>query len=91
VETVDEPEGQAYLFRVRISAGRVPRDAFRVEVYGEPAEIHALERTAEEAGALSYAGLVPAERPAGDYTARIVPWHPGARVPLESSHILWYG
>jgi len=33
---------------------------------------------------------VPASRPAGDYTPRIVPHLDGVAVPLEAAHILWY-
>jgi starch phosphorylase len=40
-------------------------------------------------GSHSYQVTVPANRPAGDYTARIVPRLPGAAVPLEANHILW--
>jgi len=38
-----------------------------------------------------YHATVPATRPAGDYTARVVPRHAGVAVPLECSHILWQG
>ena len=37
----------------------------------------------------SYSARVPASRPAGDYTPRVVPFHPAARVPLEENRILW--
>jgi starch phosphorylase len=36
-----------------------------------------------------YRAAVPANRPAGDYTARVVPRFAGAAVPLEANHILW--
>jgi starch phosphorylase len=36
-----------------------------------------------------YRATVPANRPAGDYTARVVPRLAGAAVPLEANHILW--
>jgi glycogen phosphorylase len=36
-----------------------------------------------------YRVSVPANRPAGDYTARVVPRFAGAAVPLEANHILW--
>jgi len=37
----------------------------------------------------TYAAEVRADRPASDFTARIVPNHPGAVVPLEAAHIVW--
>jgi len=91
VETGDGPGEQTHLLRARISAGRVPTTAFRVEVYAEPGEVHVLERDGGDAhGVFSYTATIPAHRPAGDYTPRIVPFRPGARVPLECDHILWY-
>jgi len=37
----------------------------------------------------TYWTRVPANRDAGDYTARLVPSRAGAAVPLEASQILW--
>jgi starch phosphorylase len=36
-----------------------------------------------------YQTTVPATRPAGDYTARVIPQRSGVAVPLESNRILW--
>jgi glycogen phosphorylase len=44
--------------------------------------------TGEAASGL-YRVAVPANRPAGDYTARVVPRQAGVAVPLEANHILW--
>ncbi len=41
------------------------------------------------AGCALYRVAVPANRAAGDYTARVVPRLAGAAVPLEANHILW--
>ena len=38
---------------------------------------------------LTYSAQVSATRPASDYTARIIPYHPNASVPLEAGQILW--
>jgi glycogen phosphorylase len=48
-----------------------------------------LEPSATAPGFDVYRASVPAARPAGDYTARIVPVHPDVAVPLEAPHILW--
>jgi glycogen phosphorylase len=45
--------------------------------------------TAVGAGCALYRAVVRANRPAGDYTARVVPRLAGAAVPLEANHILW--
>jgi glycogen phosphorylase len=49
----------------------------------------ALQGTAANGGSSTYRVTVPAKRPAGDYTARVVPRLSGAAVPLEANHILW--
>ncbi len=69
-----------------------------VELYAEPRpgetrpERHPLQRMERLAGAVNgwrYETTIPAQRPAGDYTVRIIPWHPEAHVPLECARILW--
>jgi starch phosphorylase len=40
-------------------------------------------------GSWIYRGSVPASRPVDDYTIRVIPDHPGVRVPLEMPLILW--
>ncbi len=81
----------AHEFEVKVRAGRVPADGFRVEVYAQPGEVHLLERDGgDKQGVFVYRGSIPAIRPAEDYTPRVVPWHKGANVPLECDHILWY-
>jgi starch phosphorylase len=102
VETVQGPQGETHLFRVKASHGAVPPTAFEVQMYAEPGEVHRLEPERIEPVArtgrrsiggpevLAYSGSIPTVRPADDYTPRIVPWHPGARVPLECERILWY-
>jgi glycogen phosphorylase len=87
----DSLEGARHSFRVSLNSGRLAAGSFRVELYAEPGEVHVLERDgADTKGLVTYTGSVPAARPAGDYTARVVPWHPGAKVPLECGQILWY-
>jgi starch phosphorylase len=40
-------------------------------------------------GARSFRAEVPSDRPAADYTARIMPRCDGLAVPLEADWILW--
>ena len=42
------------------------------------------------AGGYLYVGDVPAGRPPGDYTPRVVPAHREAIIPLEARFIRWY-
>ena len=48
-----------------------------------------LQSPAAAGGRSTYRAVVAANRPAGDYTARVVPRLAGAAVPLEANHILW--
>jgi starch phosphorylase len=36
-----------------------------------------------------YRVTIDTDRPASDFTARVVPFHPEARVPLENPLIAW--
>jgi glycogen phosphorylase len=86
-----------HLFQVQVLPGELPLDAFRVELYSDP--LHQDEsairvmtttgKTAAAKGFVSYSAQVAASRPATDYTARIVPYHPSVSVPLEAIQILW--
>jgi starch phosphorylase len=40
-------------------------------------------------GSYVYGAAVPADRPATDYTARVIPHCSGVAVPLEANSILW--
>jgi starch phosphorylase len=52
-----------------------------------------MARGSQIAGAVKgcvYSAEVPAARAASDYTPRIIPYHPAARIPLEDARILWF-
>ncbi len=85
-----------WAFAVTVFLGAMPPESVRVELYAEPLAAGtpvpvALDRTAEIPSGTGhvYRGSLPASRPAQDYTPRIVPHHPGARVPMEAAHIRW--
>ncbi|HSM93296.1 MAG TPA: hypothetical protein VLT47_10440, partial [Anaeromyxobacteraceae bacterium] len=92
-------DGDAWQIDVTLHSGELYPQWFRVELYAEPAGgVHAASRTTmerggaipEDPGAFRYHARVPAARPAADYTPRAVPYHPGALIPAEEAHILWY-
>lgn len=93
VETRESEHG----FTVELGLGRLDPDAVRVELYadavdGSEPRPHTMARgRALEGsdGGYEYAASVPASRPAGHYTPRLVPHHPEAGTPLEASQILW--
>jgi starch phosphorylase len=87
-----------YSFRVPVYLGELAPDSVRVQLYaetqynGEP-EIHLMERSEALAGTVNgyvYTAKVPLERPAIDYTPRVIPFFDGVAVPLEAEQILWY-
>jgi len=94
--TSETRDGQ-HRFKVEIVPGKLHADQFRVELYAAqtstggrtPEVIPACDSSVGPSGTLLYSVCCPATRPAVDYTARVVPAHEGALVPLEASQILW--
>jgi glycogen phosphorylase len=93
VETVSDQ----HHFRVQVYLNEIGPDAVVVELYadgvrGDRPIRERLTRGDSLIGAANgyvYVGAVSAERPVEEYTARVLPAHPAARIPLEASHILW--
>jgi starch phosphorylase len=94
--TSETSDGQ-HRFRVEVVSGGLHADQFRVELYASqvnssgpnPEVIPACDCSVDPSGMLLYSVCCPATRPASDYTARVVPAHAGALVPIEASQILW--
>jgi starch phosphorylase len=92
-----ETDEVQHVFEVQVYLNRLDPNAVRVELYadaidGEMPVRHEMsrERGLESAGGgYVYRAAVPGNRPALDYTERIVPRHDGAAVPLEAAQILW--
>jgi starch phosphorylase len=92
-----ETEGEEHRFQVQVYLEEMDPDAVRVELYaetldgGEPVR-HAMVRGEPLVGERGwrYAVTVRADRPADDFTARVIPYNPEAFVPLEAAQILWY-
>lgn len=84
-------------FEVQLYIGDIPPDILLVELYAEginggPAVLQKLQLESLAPGGSGmavYGAKVPATRSAGDFTARVVPYLPGAQVPLETARILW--
>ncbi len=81
-------------YAVEVFLGELSPDAVRVELFanglnGQPPEVHEMAPAGPEGGGSVYATLLPAHRPASDYTVRVVPRHPGVAVPQEQASILW--
>ncbi len=94
--TIESDAGQ-HVFEAQVYLDGLDPEAVRVELYangisGGAATRVEMTRVRQLVGAThgyAYRAGVPAARPAADYTARIIPRHDGAAVPLEEAHILW--
>jgi starch phosphorylase len=90
-------DGKQHVIEVEIHLRGLDENAVRVEVYangtdgGDPVrqEMARIRPPAGAAGTSLYRAAVSATRPAGDYTARLIPRYAGLSVPLEAGQILW--
>jgi starch phosphorylase len=90
-------EAGAHRFTVEVYLGGLDPEAVRVELFANPVAMEEPTRLTMTRGekleargnAYFYNASVPASRSAGDYTPRLVPRHPEAKVPLEAGEILW--
>ena len=79
-----------YTFEVHIDFGEVDPGAVLVELYakgvnGGPAVRQEMKPTSGG----SYSVTLESNRPAADYTVRVLPRREGVSVPLENKYILW--
>ena len=93
---INTHDGQ-HFFQADVAPGSLTPDHLRVELYADSAQgkarllevMNASGPCADTPGTFTYSAQVSATRPASDYTARIVPHHPNALVPLEAEQIVW--
>jgi starch phosphorylase len=86
-----------HAFEVAVYCEGLDTSAIRVELYADGVhggaavhqEMHPVRPLAGSKGGHAFAADVPAERPASDYTARVIPFFPGVATPLEAPQILW--
>lgn len=91
------PMGGAWQFSIQIDLGHLDPNTVAVELYADPRdggepEIMPMQRTKPVTGATRgylYRAQVSAQRPAQDYTVRVLPRHAQANVPSELPLILW--
>jgi starch phosphorylase len=96
-EVTLETEGAEHVFEAQVYLDDLDPEAVRVELYatgigGASAERVPMQRARQLVGAangFAYRVGVPADRPAADYTVRLIASHDRAAVPLEAAHILW--
>ncbi len=92
-----ESGGTHHTFHVQVYTNGLDLNAIRVELYADGKdgssplrqEMTLLRRLPDSTTGYLYRALVPSDRPAADYTPRIIPYFPGASIPLEGTRILW--
>lgn len=87
---------EKHFFEVEVYLGKLEANMIRVELYadgvnGEGPDRHEMRGRPKPVGlnGFLYTAEVPAIRPATDYTARVIPYHGAALLPLEAPLILW--
>jgi starch phosphorylase len=92
-----ETNADHHVFEVEIFLNDLDKNAVRVELYADgnsggdpvPQEMQWARLLPGAPAGCVYQATVPAARPAGDYTARVIPHCDGVAVPLEDTRILW--
>jgi len=93
-----EKQGERYLFQVQVYLNELDPEAVKVELYAEEPNsgtpirqpMKRDERLVGSENGFLYIAEVPANRPATDYTPRLIPQKSGASVPLEAVFIVWH-
>jgi len=94
--SVETANGEHH-FQAQVYLDDLDPNAVAVEIYadglnGGPPTRLAMTRGSQLVGATHgwiFHGMAAADRPAGDFTARVIPHHPDAQVPLEAAQIIW--
>lgn len=92
-----ETVGERHVFEVKVYFDDFNPAAFRIELYANGvnnalSERVEMTRVRQLVGAINgnaYRAEVPADRPATDYTVRVIPHRDDVTIPLEAAHILW--
>ena len=91
-----ELKASDYIFKVQVYLGELDPKDVKVEIYSEDSfrnfyrsDMNLVRQIKELSVGYEYEGIVPTDRPAEDYTVRIIPHHEGVAVPLEEVQILW--
>ncbi len=90
-------DSDGWTFSLPVYLGDLPVDAIAAQLYAEasgdqPAMLVPMQPVGPVAGAINgamYRAHVATPRAAADFTARLVPFHPQAKVPLEANRICW--
>jgi starch phosphorylase len=90
-------QGEQWEVECRVFMDKLSPDSIAVEIIADPVPGHEMtrqgltlqKRLPGEEPFGTFRGQVRADRPAEDFSLRIIPSHPSAIIPLESRFILW--
>jgi starch phosphorylase len=90
-------DGDGWTFSLPVYLGDLPVDAVAAQLFaeatgGQPQAVVPMQPVGPVPGAINgvlFRARVDAQRPATDFTVRLVPHHPHAKVPLETNRICW--
>jgi starch phosphorylase len=93
---IDTHDGK-HFFQADVATGSLSTDYLRVELYADTASgklacseaMNPSGPCTDKPDTFTYSAQISADRPASEYTARIVPHHLNAFVPLETNQIAW--
>jgi len=93
---IDTHDG-LHFFQADVASEYLTPDHFRVELYADSTqglcaslEVMTISGPSPNSpGSFTYAAQISATHPVSDFTARIVPYHLNALVPLEAGQIVW--
>jgi starch phosphorylase len=91
----DPDTGKFWEITAVVRLGQLDPADVRVELFANnpgaapSRESMAVETAAESNGTYTFKAEVPAVRNCSEYTVRVIPFHDGVCVPLETNRILW--
>ena len=92
-----ETDGGQYAIEAQVYLHDLDPESVRVELYADGIrdrapvrqEMHRVRQLVGASNSHAYGARVPADRPATDYTVRLIPRRDGLSIPLEADRILW--
>lgn len=90
-----QPAEHGWHFSVQVYLGEIKPDAVQVQLYsdGENTQLEVMKPMEEIPGSVNgycYQVEVETNRPASEFTPRVVPYHSDAQVPVEANMIFWW-
>jgi starch phosphorylase len=89
-------DSEQHIFEVQVHLNEIDPKAVQVELYAEVTgsapfrqEMKLVRQLAGMPGGYVFSASLPAVRPSGDYTARVLPRYDDVAIPLEETKILW--